>query len=417
MKKILAVVLASVMLLGMMSVSLAEDTINIIWHTTKQAYDDNVAQNPTTAFDAVWSVIPEYEAKYGVKVNVVAVDWGDMRGKAVSMVNSGESVDLVQANDQSFPVYPARKLLLPISDYVDVNDPIFTPAATRAFTFGGTPYAVGAVATPVIIYYNVDLFENNSVDDPRELYEKGEWDWEAFRRVAMELTYDSDNDGENDVFGFGFWDTDYVHFLASNGVTNLIYNEDGTISSGYLTDAGKETMTFLQNAYSVDKYMYASASGDSFVDGFKNGKLGMTMEYGFAYMNQAQNGAFDFEVNWVPMPRGPQMDVNTGMCALTGWSIGVTSANPEAAANFIRMSCEMEAEMVKKNNTELYGEDAVKEMDELAARSYFVAIGIDKYWDANWSIVQGLRSNTPVVNFLTEADELIRTGFESTINN
>lgn len=417
MKKFLSLLLALVMMTALVPMAMAEESITIIWHTTKETFDNNMANNPDTTFDAVWSVIPEFEAKYGVKVNVKAVAWGDMLSTAVSMVNNGESVDLVQANDQSFPVYPARNMLLPISDYVDVNDPIFLPSATSAFTFSGTPYAVGAVATPVVIYYNVDLFENNGLDLPRDLYEAGEWTWEAFREAGMSLTYDSDNNGENDVFGFGFWDTDYVHFLASNGTANLIYNADGTIGTGYLTEAGLETMTFLQNAYTVDKYMSDAAAGDDFVSNFNNGNLGMTMEYGFAYMNKALNGEYDFEVDWVPMPRGPKMDVNTGMCALTGWGIGITSANPTAAANFIKMSCEMEAAYTDKNNTALYGEKAVAEMNELAARSVFVPIGIDKYWDNNWTVFTGLRSSEPVVNFLTNAEEQVKSGFESTMSN
>ncbi len=416
MKKFLSLFLALAMMMALVPMAMAEDSITIIWHTTKEAYDNAMATNPDATFDAVWSVIPEFEAKTGVKVNVKAVAWGDMLSTAVSMVNNGESVDLVQANDQSFPVYPARNMLLPIADYVDVNDPTFTASATNAFTFGGTAYAVGAVATPVVIYYNADLFENNGVDLPRDLYEAGEWTWEKFREVAMALTYDSDNNGENDVYGFGFWDTDYVHFLASNGTANLIYGENG-IDTGYLTEAGIEAMTFLQNAYTVDQYMFASATGDSFVNSFNNGKLGMTMEYGFAYMNKALNGEYDFEIDWVPMPRGPKMDVNTGMCALTGWGIGITSANPTAAAEFIKMSCEMEAAFANKNNIALYGEEAVAEMNELAARSVFVPIGIDKYWDNNWTVCQGIRSNTPVVNFLTEATEQVKSGFESTMSN
>ena len=81
------------------------------------------------------------------------------------------------------------------------------------------------------------------------------------------------------------------------------------------------------------------------------------------------------------------------------------------------MSCEREAEFANKNNTALYGAEAVAEMNELAARSVFVPIGIDKYWDNNHTVFTGLRSNEPVVNFLTIAEEQVKSGFESTMSN
>ncbi|MBQ7848190.1 MAG: hypothetical protein IJ343_00505, partial [Clostridia bacterium] len=64
-----------------------------------------------------------------------------------------------------------------------------------------------------------------------------------------------------------------------------------------------------------------------------------------------------------------------------------------------------------------YGAEAVAEMNELAARSVFVPIGIDKYWDNNYTVFTGLRSNEPVVNFLTNAEEQVKSGFESTMTN
>ena len=63
------------------------------------------------------------------------------------------------------------------------------------------------------------------------------------------------------------------------------------------------------------------------------------------------------------------------------------------------------------------GSEAVAEMNELAARSVFVPIGIDKYWDNNHTVFTGLRSNEPVVTFLTIAEEQVQSGFESTMSN
>ena len=417
MKKFLASLLALTMLLGLVAVpALAEDTINIIWYNTEETYKSNMEANPQT-FDPVWSVIPEFEAKTGVKVNVIAVEWGDMISTAASRVGNGEPVDLVQANDQSFPVYPARKIVQPISQYVDLSKECFYESVTNAFTFGGEAYAAGNDVSPLVLYYNVDMFEANGVDLPRDLYNAGEWTWENFRRVANELTADTDNDGEDDQFGFGYWDTDYVSFLASNGTSNLIYNADGTISTGYLTDAGTETMTFLQECYTVDKCMWPNSGDDTFTAGWNNGKLAMTLEFAYAILSKQVDGTLPFEVDWVPMPKGPSGEGDTCLAGVTGWCIGITSEHPEAAAQFIEMSAQMRIESSNATNVARYGEENVNMMNMLAGKAHFVPIGIDQYWDNNYTVFTGLRSNEPVVNFLTKADEQIKAGYESTMSN
>ena len=417
MKKMLSLFLALVMLLSLLAVpAMAEGTINIIWYNTEETYKNNLETNPQT-FDPVWSVIPAFEAETGVKVNVIAVEWGDMLSTAASRVGNGEPVDIVQANDQSFPVYPARKIVQPISQYLDLSQDCFYDSVTNAFSFGGEAYAAGNDVSPLVMYYNVDMFEANGVDLPRDLYEAGEWTWENFRRVANELTADTDNDGEDDQFGFGYWDTDYVSFLASNGTSNLIYNADGTISTGYLTDAGIETMTFLQQCYTVDKCMWPNSGDDTFTSGWSNGKLAMTLEFAYAILGQQVDGTLPFEVDWVPMPKGPSGAGDTCLAGVTGWCIGITSEQPEAAAKFIEMSAKMRIESGNAANEARYGAEAVAKMNDLAAKAHFVPIGIDGYWDNNYTVFTGLRSNEPVVNFLTNADEQVRNGYASTMSN
>ena len=298
-----------------------------------------------------------------------------MISTAASRVGNGEPVDLVQANDQSFPVYPARKIVQPIAQYVDLSKDCFYDSVTNAFSFGGEAYAAGCDVSPLVM------------------------------------------DGEDDQFGFGYWDTDYVSFLASNGTSNLIYNADGTIATGYLSDAGIETMTFLQECYTIDKCMWPQSGNDSFTAGWKNGKLAMSMEFSYAYLYQQINGALPFEVDWVPMPQGPSGEGDVCLASVTGWCIGITSEHPEAAARFIEMSAQMKIESDSAVNVELYGEENVALMNKLANKAHFVPIGIDQYWDNNWTVFTGLRSNEPVVNFLTHADEQIKAGYESTMSN
>ena len=68
-------------------------------------------------------------------------------------------------------------------------------------------------------------------------------------------------------------------------------------------------------------------------------------------------------------------------------------------------------------SVERYGEANVAKMNDLAGKAHFVPIGIDQYWDNNYTVFTGLRSNEPVVNFLTKAEEQIKAGYDSTMSN
>lgn len=391
--------------------TLENPNITILWHTSEEAFLTNQANDPNS-FDGVWSVIPAFEAKYGGKVNVVAVGWGDMKDTLIGMVNGGEACDLAQANDQNFPIYPVKKLVQPIGEYVDLQDDFWYKGVTNAFTFGGEAYAVGTDATPIVLYYNKSLYESNGVKSPGEYYAEGNWNWDTFKEAAINITGDTDGDSVVDQFGFGWWDGDYGVFMTTNGVTNMAYREDGTIGTNFANEAAKEAVQFIQDAYIKDKYIDVTRDGDYFMNDFKSGKLGMTLEYGF---NGFGAYASDYEIDFVPLPQGPKGVKNHASGGLSGWVVPITATNGDGAAAFVRMSCEMALEHNNSMNTLKYGEEKVNLIGELAQNVLFAPIGIEKYWDANWTIVSGIREGTPVSTFLQVADEQIAEGVQITL--
>ncbi|WP_309119838.1 extracellular solute-binding protein [Paenibacillus sp.] len=390
---------------------LADGNITILYHTSKEQYDENKANNPE-AYDAVYETIPQFESTYGGKVTVIAVPWGDQKPTLISMVNAGDQVDVAQANDQNFPVYPLKKIVQPIDPYVDVSDSLWNGAVTNTFTFGGKPYAVGTSAAPIVMYYNKTLFENNGVKTPSEYYAEGSWNWETFRQVAMELTMDTDGDGKNDQFGFGWWDAGYPLYVASNGKTIMSFNEDGSITTNYETENVKEAMQFAQDALLKDKFIDAEKEGDYFIGEFKNGKLAMTAEYGFAGFNVFKS---DYEIDFVPVPTGPKGTTDAGPGGLSGWSIPTASKNPEGAAAFIQMMSENEASHALEHNANNFSQERVDLMNKLAGNILFTPIGVEKYWDANGAAMTGIKDGTPVGTFATNAKNLLEEGINITL--
>lgn len=390
--------------------TLENPNLTIVWHTTEEAWLANKAENPD-AFDLVWSTKEVFEQTYGGTVTVIGVGWGEQASTIISMVNSGEVCDLGQAHDQNFPIYGAKNIVQDVSQYVDLNDGFWYDSCTNAFSFGGVPYAMGAEATPVVIAYNKTLFEQNGVKTPMEYFEEGNWNWDTFRDVALEMTGDTDGDGVNDVYGFGWWDSFYVQMLAANGISTINYNGADGVTSNYQTAQATEAFEFLQNGYMTDKFiMYPD--GDSFISAFKGGTLAMTCEYGF---NAISAYACDYEIEWAPLPTGPSGSTYASGGALNGFVIPVTAANPEGAAVFARMAYELKQENDNGKLVEKYGQEQVDLMNTLAAHINFAPIGIEKYWDANWTIFCGLTDGTPVSTFAQTAAEQIAEGATITL--
>ncbi|MGO4370765.1 ABC transporter substrate-binding protein [Paenibacillus sp. MCAF20] len=385
--------------------------ITILYHTSKEQYEENKAANPA-AYDAVWETVPQFEQAYGGKVNVIAVPWGDQKSTLISMVNAGDQVDVAQANDQNFPVYPLKKIVQPLDSYMDMTDSFWNASVTKAFTFGGKPYAAGVGAAPIVIYYNKTLFDNNGVKSPGELYSEGNWNWETFRSTAMEMTQDTDGDGASDQFGFGWWDAGYALMVASNGLTLLSYNEDGTIASNYESDNVKDAMQFTQDALLKDKFIDKDKEGDYFNAEFKNGKLAMTAEYGFGGFTVFKS---DYELDFVPVPTGPKGTKDAGPGGMSGWSIPTVSKNPQGAAAFIKMLSENELKVATDNNVKMFGQAKVDQMNELAGKILFAPIGVEKYWDANTTALTGIKDGTPVGTFAATAKAMAEEGIKITL--
>lgn len=391
--------------------TLEDPNLVIVWDAAEEQWLADKAEHPEL-FNLIWTTKEAFEEKYGGEVTVLGVGWGNMQSTVTEMVNAGETVDVCQANDQNFPTFGAKGILQDISPYIDLDDDFWYDSATDAYTFGGVTYAVGADAIPVVISYNKTLFDQYNIKTPREYFDEGNWTWDTFRDVAMQMTGDTDGDGLNDTFGFGWWDCFYIQLLTTNGVTCLSFNDDGTVSSNYLTPQAEECFTFLQNGYSTDGFI-EYPDGDNFMTDYRNGKLAMTAEYGFSALTSFNTG--DYEIGWVPLPTGPSGEKYVCSGAINGLGIPATSKNPEGAAAFIRMAYELQQEYNDKERVAAYGEEDNELMKTLSKNMKYVPIGIEKFWDANYTLYRGFLDGTPVNTFATTADEQIREGASITL--
>lgn len=104
-----------------------------------------------------------------------------------------------------------RGVLLDLAAYAPragVDPGAFHPLVLSLFRDEGRLWAFPKDFTPMVIYYNKDVFDGAGV-----AYPAGDWTWEEFLDTARRLTLDADGDGEPDQWGFG-WSRQFFYLQA-----------------------------------------------------------------------------------------------------------------------------------------------------------------------------------------------------------
>lgn len=85
--------------------------------------------------------------------------------------------------------------------------------------------------------FNVQMLEENNLEDPRDLWERGEWTWDKFNEYLTILTQDTDGDGQTDQYGYcGYEIETFEQLMMSNG-GSIATGKTETLSSAATGEA------------------------------------------------------------------------------------------------------------------------------------------------------------------------------------
>lgn len=259
------------------------------------------------------------EEKYNVKIEFVNLTWDGIQESINTSILAGKpDCDIYEA-DLSFAI-PAvangyvQKLddVIP-SDADILNDQnIFAKAdagmdGTYMFTFNS---AENLVAGTYMLAFNETMLNDAGLENPNDLYERGEWTWDKYKEYLAALTKDTDGDGVTDVYGFGSR-TDFLVdlMLMSNG-TQIAGGSTENLSSA---EVG-ECLQFIYDMYNVD-HTARPWNPDDFNDNQNAYLEGKVASWITAAWISAPNGNNDstlgFNEIWCPWPVGPSGNQET----------------------------------------------------------------------------------------------------------
>lgn len=153
--------------------------------------------------------------------------------------------------------------------------------------------------------FNMDMIQDANLEDPRDVYDRGEWTWDVWREYLQALTKDTNGDGVTDVYGYGgYWTNMLEKLLLSNNTHIAGDKTEGISSPGTI-----EVFEFFNTIYNVDKTArpWVLEDWESNLKPFTDGMMAFFVTKDWIIQGMGDSGAgIPFELGVVPWPYGPR---------------------------------------------------------------------------------------------------------------
>jgi len=258
MKKILALVLAAMLLMGMCS-ALAEApegypekiegldfggrTVYIYdWWGNDDAEHSTRQAEPDAETQALYDYRDWLEATYNVKIVETALsDWSgnpaeltniNMNGGLNGKGDEGDWCIIAIAADFA-PATLKNDLYMPWT--IDLSAEKWNPVTTNFMTKDGKVLGVhvGKTEPRSCLFFNKRVLEEAGIDwnTIYDMQKDGTWTWEAWENIMDQVQRDTDNDGIIDIYGLtGSGDDMAVALVFANGASFFDKDENGKIT-------------------------------------------------------------------------------------------------------------------------------------------------------------------------------------------
>lgn len=227
--------------------------------------------------------------------------------KLGAVVTSGKDIpDIFKYEWLAFPCQALKGFYQPIDELVDFNDDIWKDVKKTAdqFSFGDIHYVAPiSFSIGTMMCYNKAIIESEGLDDPMELYDSGEWDWNSFYDIVSD--FKSNASGSDERYGLSGWFA--PQFVQQTGQTMVVKNaETGDFESNINNAEIEKAEKFIYDISKeglVDTVWYNSAS-----EAFNNNR-NLFYNMGIWAMTGAAAGPTSSD-NWgiVPVPSCPNVE-------------------------------------------------------------------------------------------------------------
>ena len=256
-------------------------------------------------------------------------------GMAIPAQANGLAVDLKTVLPEDADIFTTQEVM----SYLDLGD-------GKACIIKRVE-AQSQVEATYPLAFNMQMLADNNLEDPRDLWEKGEWTWDKFIEYCQVLTQDTDGDGQTDQYGYcGYEYETFEQLMMSNGGQIAVPGQSQTLDSAPIAET-LQMFSDMYNTYNICyPYDFEGNPSDSMRNQYTQGNIGF---FPIAAWIESSNADYDwngsgttnlpFDVAYVRWPVGPSgnKDTNYGKNATAGefYIIPAGIAEPETVYNFL----------------------------------------------------------------------------------
>ena len=348
--------------------------------------EDKELENKTLRFLSHWDINPAegktvgadiqmFRDKYDGKFEYISTTWENRYTDLATAVMSNEAPDFFSAMDMDgFPKGAIKSMFQPIDDYVKLDSDLWSPAKTvnDSFIYNGKHYVAAIQAEPdIVMIYNTTTIAENSLEDPADLYYKGEWTWEKFYNMCIDFT-----DQENEICALdGWWYSKTLGHMAGKAMIGM---ENGQIVNNLNDPQMAKVQEELYERLAKNNVMFDLAANNWKVRNDTTGggvgsyetlffPCGLWAITGTPEDTKAFGDVEAGEIMFCPIPKFTEDDKHYVTARVDGYFLCKGAPNPEGWAAF--MDCRMLAKSKADNITvETLKEDSKWNDDMIAMR-------------------------------------------------
>ena len=197
-----------------------------------------------------------FEKKYGGEIEYIPTTWANQFNDLSTNILGGEGIDFFPAVE-AVPKCAVSGMTQPYDEYIDWENPLWQQVKdlNDMFELNGKHYLMACQATEgYVVYYNKKTIEENGLDDPKELYENGEWTLSKFKEMLADFV-----DPDEGMYGLDGWFNCTPLYLAS-GVP-AVSIENGRVKSNLMDPAFERAMQYQSDLYTngliLDKSLFS----------------------------------------------------------------------------------------------------------------------------------------------------------------